>query len=84
MLRPFFSRQLKDFVVDEMCECGHAKSEHGSSSTNMDGQIVRLSRDEGSCCSGQCACPRFTWARYITETEAVQQALYERPRKAAS
>lgn len=78
MIKPFFSRQLQDYVVDEMCECGHLKSDHGSLNRRINDRVVRLSRDEGSCCKGKCKCPHFTWERWVTADEAADLVIAAR------
>lgn len=64
----FYSERLGDFVVDEMCECGHLKSDHGSLNVRLDESIVREPND-GSCCAGSCHCEKFTFARFVTLEE---------------
>lgn len=66
----FYSERLGDFVVDEMCQCGHLKSEHGSLLHKIKDTLVREAND-GSCCSGKCGCRRFTFTRHVTVEERV-------------
>ena len=73
-MKAFYSRQLQDYVIDEMCECGHKKSEHGSMLHKMRRKFHRESNG-GSCCSGPCKCKRFTFARFITVEELAQLAV---------
>lgn len=65
MPRLFFSRVLGDYVVDEMCECGHLKSEHGSRTTRIGGSRMLRQANDGSCCKGRCECKQFTFARFV-------------------
>lgn len=76
-MKPFFSNQLNCVVVDEKCECGHSKSEHGSQSRAKNGEFLRLPH-EGSCCGDLCACSQYTWAGWITEEEATETILARR------
>jgi len=65
----FFSKALNDFVVGEMCKCGHLHRDHGSQLKKIsDQKTLRLAHD-GSCCVGKCACKHFRWARWVTATE---------------
>jgi hypothetical protein len=69
MKKVFYSRELGDYVVDERCECGHPKREHGSVLKKLpENKLLRVPND-GSCCSGQCACTHFRWAGWVTATE---------------
>jgi len=70
MLKVFYSRQLDDFVVNEMCQCGHFKSEHGSLVKKIRQTLLRQP-SEGNCCSSHCDCDckQFTFARYVTADE---------------
>lgn len=65
MKRLFFSNQRQDWVVDERCTCSHAKSEHGSRTTRLDGTLYREHSD-GSCCAQDCDCDQFRWAGWVT------------------
>lgn len=67
----FFSNQLNDYVVDELCKCNHLKSEHGSKISNMEGFILR-EPNQGSCCSGVCVCKQFKFEKFVTITEAAK------------
>ncbi len=64
----FYSERLGDFVVDEMCQCGHLKSEHGSLLHKIKGTLIREAND-GGCCSGHCECRQFRFARYVAVEE---------------
>jgi hypothetical protein len=75
----FYSNQLGGVVVDEMCKCGHLKSEHGSRTMSLEDQILRES-NEGSCCSGSCSCSSFSWARFVTKEEVAKIYLAKNPR----
>jgi hypothetical protein len=65
--KPFFSEPLNDWVVDEQCECGHLKSEHGSLLTPLDAAHTLRQSHDGSCCS--CSCGRFTFVAHTTAAE---------------
>ena len=67
----FYSRQLQDYVIDEMCRCGHLKSTHGSLLHRIKKSMLRES-NEGSCCSNHCECLQFTFVRFVTVEEIVQ------------
>lgn len=78
MRKPFFSRTLNAFVLDEMCVCGHLKSEHGSKIVRSRGAIIRL-HDDGSCCKSGCSCKQFTWLRDVTDDEMAAIIIARRP-----
>lgn len=61
----FYSRELGDFVVDSLCECGHLERDHGS---HLISGKIRV-HDGGSCCVKQCECLKFTWYRWVTIKE---------------
>lgn len=42
-------------IVDEMCDCGHKKSEH-----SMQGH---LEKGHGACY--ECNCAQFTWIDFV-------------------
>lgn len=67
----FFSEQIGDYVVDELCKCGHLKSEHGSKTINMKGYMFRES-GKGNCCGGGCVCKKFIFARFVAINEAAE------------
>lgn len=67
-----YSKAHKDYIVDELCQCGHLRRDHGSKSRRVGESLCRLPQ-HGNCCSGQCACPRFTWARFVTATEFAER-----------
>ncbi len=77
MRKPFFSHSLRAFVLDEMCVCGHLKSEHGSKTIRSRGATIRL-HDDGSCCENGCACKQFTWARDVTDEEMADRIIARR------
>jgi len=74
----FFSRQHNDYVVDEMCACGHLKSEHGSLLHKLKNKMLREHSD-GNCCAGHCECTQFTFARFVTAKEAAKLTISKRP-----
>ena len=74
---PFFSKRLNDFVVDEACECGHLKSEHGSKTIRLENSMLRMPH-EGNCCHNYCTCEQFTWVRYVTASEKAAIVLAQR------
>lgn len=73
MVIPFYSRQIESVVVGEMCKCGHPRASHGSQTRRVDGQLVRLGHHDGNCCDSHCECKQFTWDKWITESEVVEQ-----------
>jgi hypothetical protein len=44
----------EEIVYNEMCSCGHPRSEHKDT----------LAYGHGGC--GQCDCEQFTWAKFCT------------------
>ncbi len=83
MMKPFFSRQLQSFVVDEMCECGHSKSEHGSKLRKLPGnRFIRLV-EEGNCCNMICSCSQFTWKGWVIADKAANLIIKKRDKKSA-
>ena len=75
----YYSERHGDYVSDEMCECGHLKSEHGSKLMPLNGSTTIRESNEGSCCNGVCACGQFSFARFVLLEEAAQLALGRRP-----
>lgn len=69
-MKPFFSKPLNDWIVDEVCKCGHSKKEHGSLVKKVSNGMLRLA-EEGNCCSGHCECLQYTFENYITAEQAV-------------
>ena len=76
MMNVFYSKQIQNFVSDEMCECGHLKSEHGSLTHRTKDKMIRESSD-GNCCS--CACKKFTFHRFVSIDEAAEIIICKRP-----
>lgn len=68
-MSPFFSRQLGAMIVDEMCQCGHLHSEHGSKLEALGKDKKLRMPNEGSCCAKNCECLKFRWKRWITANE---------------
>lgn len=82
-MKVFYSREVGDFVVDALCECGHLKREHGSLLLPLPhGRMLRLPND-GSCCTRLCVCKRFTWAKWVTATEFEKMISPEKHRELA-
>ncbi len=71
MRTPYYVSQSDDFVMDEMCACGHLKSEHGSRTVKLKASGDRSLRipNDGSCCNGDCRCPRYRWVRFVYMNE---------------
>lgn len=83
---PFYSETHQDFIVAEMCECGHLQKDHGSLNIRLhdtDGRIVRLPND-GGCCNGHCGCDHYRWARWVTSDEYASMIVAQRRHKAVS
>jgi hypothetical protein len=73
----FYSREHGDWIVEEMCECGHLKREHGSNLLPLgNGRKLRVPNG-GNCCANSCDCPRFTWDRFVTISEFIRDHLPE-------
>lgn len=71
MKKPYFDHVQNDYVMDEMCQCGHLKSDHGSLTVKLrqsQGRSYRLP-DDGSCCAPGCGCKKFRWARFVFTDE---------------
>jgi len=47
-------------VIDEICDCGHKKSEHNDA-------VEGFAKGHGDCT--YCSCRKFTWKKFIYETE---------------
>jgi hypothetical protein len=69
-MKTFYSNQLNDFVADEMCQCGHLKSEHGSLTKRIKNILLR-NPNSGSCCGFHCECKRFVFSRFVTVDERI-------------
>jgi len=50
---------MKREIVDEKCECGHLKSEHGPSII----QGMEIEGGHGEC--QKCQCAQFTWEEFV-------------------
>ena len=72
-MKPFWSNQLQDLAVDEICTCGHLKSEHGSQTIAMaeTDAMLRVA-NEGGCCGEDCTCQHYEFARFIGKRELVE------------
>lgn len=72
-MKPFWSNELQDYAVAEMCSCGHLKQDHGSSIRDMPDtdKRLRISHD-GNCCNGGCQCRQFNFERYVGKEELVK------------
>jgi hypothetical protein len=77
-MKAFFSHQINDYVVDEMCVCGHLKSHHGSLLHKLKAVMVRDPSD-GSCCSGHCDCTQYAFLRFVAVDEAARIVIEQRP-----
>lgn len=78
-MRPFYSPQRGQMIVDAKCACGHAEREHGSALRTSGEDTIRLNHD-GSCCGGEgCDCTCFTWAGWITVDEAGSKVRSRQP-----
>lgn len=72
-MKPFWSNQLQDIAVDEICTCGHLRSEHGSQSLAMDKTEAMLRvANEGGCCGEDCSCSKYKFARFVGMHEHVE------------
>ena len=59
-IRRLYTGVLQDGkqVTDEICSCGHRRSEHADT----------LSLGHGQCLYPSCACQRFTWVCWVTDS----------------
>lgn len=72
-MRPFWSNQLQAVAVDEICACGHLKTEHGGTNIPMTGtKAVLTAKGEGSCCCDDCSCSHYEFARFIGKDEQTE------------
>lgn len=51
---------IKLNIKDELCRCGHLKSEHQD--------LYTISHGDGPC--RECACKKYTWAAFVFEEES--------------
>lgn len=77
----FYSKMLKDFVVDSMCVCGHLQRNHGSKTIRVNRVTMVREANDGSCCCGDCPCGQFTWERFVTVTE-MERILFPQKKQA--
>ena len=64
-----YLRSKGGYADGEVCKCGHLKSEHGSRTTEIDGQKMYRGANDGGCCEEGCCCKRFRfagWAVLVT------------------
>ena len=45
----------KSDIIDELCSCGHSRSEH----------LDNVSKGHGMCAVSTCYCGKFTWSSYV-------------------
>lgn len=58
------TNDLTKTIVDEMCSCGHPRSQH-----NPQGPKVYEASAGHSNCKACHECAKFTWIRFIYESE---------------
>jgi hypothetical protein len=51
---------------DQLCKCGHLKSEHGSL-LHKNGLPYIREEGAGSCC--ECECKQFRWKAFVNSRE---------------
>lgn len=68
----FFSVKLNDWIVDAMCVCGKPQSKHVNI-TMIIGEDIVVDKNHGDCSS--TGCNKFTWNRWITETELLPEPM---------
>ena len=51
-------------VVDQRCDCGHLRSQHGDT----------IAKGHGRCAVASCSCSKFTWASFVTAPAAQPKA----------
>ena len=56
-------------LTDEMCVCGHLKSDHGSKVVRIDNNAILRIPNVGSCCCENCCCARFCWKSWCKLSE---------------
>lgn len=72
--------------IDELCTCGHRRSEHGESwpPEVMRGnpEIARSFAGHGKCLTTRsaCACQKFTWKRTLFRSPRVRRKASRRDR----
>ena len=54
---------MQKTIIDELCVCGHKKSEHCSLYSDRERGFV--AKGHGKC--KKCSCPKFTWNAYILD-----------------
>lgn len=62
-MKPFYSKARGELIIDAVCICGHAESEHGSKLHKFPNIMIREAN--ASNCS-DCDCEHFTWAGWLT------------------
>jgi hypothetical protein len=66
-----FIQKHKKWAVDERCQCGHAKTQHGGLDIEVRGQAV-YQEGLGKCSPAGCDCAKFRKHGWVFEDE--QQA----------
>ena len=64
---PFRSRDGR-LIVDQVCRCGHAQSEHGHRLAELPDTLIGVP-GHGPCLEGECPCQRFSFKDYIYEED---------------
>lgn len=76
-IKPFYSKRRKDWVVDEICECGKLRSEHGSLVQKVGDQYLRLA-GEGNAEE----CKRYRFFEFVT-AKRYAAMMFKRRKKVA-
>ncbi len=59
--------ESKKKPTDEMCICGHLRSEHNDLDYNNPAAIGK-----SNCSKSSCGCPRFTWSSFVYGTYPIR------------
>jgi hypothetical protein len=60
----FFVPEIGRLAEDELCTCGHPRSEHDDVYAAWEGTAAAVP-GRGCCCADGCGCRKFKWADWI-------------------
>jgi hypothetical protein len=62
---PKWIETKKQWVIGEVCQCGHNKKEHDRIFFPLNNGKTLQEYNEGKCCRDGCLCDRYTWKEWI-------------------
>ena len=66
-MNPFRTRDGR-LIVDQLCQCGHAQSQHGHRLAELPDTLIGVP-GHGPCLEGKCHCERFSFQGFVYQEE---------------